>query len=233
MKNKTFWGVLALSALSLILIGCSTAGSPGTAFERKFFDVHTNTLEVTVLKTNMVPITTYATNQVVQTVTNLLGVTEYKTNVIVVPKVELQTVTQWVTSSIPSYQWALGTNANTVVSTGTAVGNLFGVGGLVGTGLAGLLALWARIRSGQNYATAANTAQVVETMRSFIQQLPNGASYDAALVQWMQAHQAEAGVLQNVISLLQNTVNKGDAQEAARQIKDLIAALQGTVPPKS
>jgi hypothetical protein len=80
--------------------------------------------------------------------------------------------------------------------------------------------------------TAGAIAQNVETLREFIRRLPNGLTYDAALVQWMQQHQAEQGVVKNVIDLLaSNLVSNGDAQVTAIQIKAAIDALNAPVVP--
>ena len=230
-ETKYFWALLATCLGAIILAGCSTTGSPPTAFEQKFFDVKTNVLEITVLKTNIVPITTYTTNEITITVTNKHGVTEYQTNLVLVPKVVLQEVIQPFTNRVPYYDWTPSTNANQIAQTGGAIGGLFGYGGLISTGLLGIFGIWAKMRSSRNYATAANMAQTIETIRSFVQSLPRGAEYDAALVQWMQAHQAEAGVLDQVLEILKNDVSNPDARFAAQQLDAALHALQTPAPP--
>lgn len=128
------------------------------------------------------------------------------------------------------YHYTPGPGAQQARQVATDVGNLFGVGGLVGTAFGLLTGLWGFVRSSRTYRTAANLSQSIETMRQFIQQLPNGAQYDAALVSWLQAHQAEGNVMQQVLQLLQSQVSNPDARVAAQDIMNTIQALQGLTP---
>lgn len=154
--------------------------------------------------------------------TNLVPVVEYRTNEVGV------TLTNY--SYLTNYAYAQGSGAQAIKDTGGAIGNLFGVGGLVSTALGGLLSIWGYLRSSKNYATAANTAQVVETLRQFIKTLPNGTAYDTALTQFMTQHQSEAGVVGNVLQILQNEVSNPDAKEAAAQVITTLRQLGVNVP---
>jgi len=131
-----------------------------------------------------------------------------------------------VNSQAEVYSYTLGPGARNVQEIGTAVGNLFGVGGLVGTGLGALFSLWGWVRSSKKGQTAVTLAESIETMRMFIRQLPNGSVMDNELVNWMQAHQAETGVLNEVMALLSKYVDAGDAQAAAQQVQAVINSLQ-------
>lgn len=212
---------MLIGILVMVIGGC--ASTPPTAVEQKFFDIKTNTLVITRLETNVVPITVVHTNIVVDTqgvtITNYIPVFEYITNTVVAFKTN------------ESYVFTPGQGAADVRAVGTEVGNVFGVGGIVGTALGALFSLWGIIRSKKNYITAANIAQTVETMREFIKSLPNGATYDNELVNWMQKNQANAGVLQSVIALVGREVSNPDAKDAARNIQTLIEGLKlGTTP---
>ena len=98
-----------------------------------------------------------------------------------------------------------------------------------------MLSVWGWARSSKNYSTAANTAQVVETLREFIKQLPNGTKYDSTLTQFMTQHQAEAGVVNQVLTILQNEVSNPDAKQAAVELVTTINALASTpaIPPRT
>src|SRR5437899_134488 len=155
---------------------------------------------------------TVTTNYVTQYVTNATGTT-------------------WITNIVPQYQYAAtGQGAQDAKAVAGTIGALFGVGGLTTTAMSTLLALWGYLRSTKNYATAANTAQLVETLRQFIKALPNGMAYDAALTQFMTQHQNEAGVLAQVTQILANDVSNPDAKIAAESVIARLRQLGITVP---
>jgi len=215
-----------LAATVLLPAGCSTA--PPTKVEQGLFDILTN--QVVITKTNEVVVPVYQTNVITELVTrtNIVNGEPVVNTVTVTNEHRIVTwqtnmVTQAVTNE--AYAYTPGPGAKEITDTAASVGNLFGVGGIVGTGLTFLWGLWASLRSNKRYLTAANTVQVVETLREFIKTLPNGEAYDTALTQWMQVHQAEAGVTQQVIDLLAKEMNNPDAKVAAEQIKAVIQSL--------
>ena len=214
--------------LIALLVGCTTTGSPPSAFEQKFFEVKTNFIPVTVIKTNIVPVTQWETNTVTATITNVTGVMEYRTNVTVIPVVLQQTNYSVVTNLQAAYEYTPNANANSIRDAGTGIGNLFGVGGLVGTAIGGIFGIWARMRSARSLATATSLAQNIEVMRQFIKQLPNGAQYDTAITSWIQNHQAQAGVLDQVLEILQKDVSNPDARFAAEQLHAALHQATGT-----
>lgn len=227
-RSKIVFGfslTIAIGALLWLLAGCSVVGknpSPPTKLESGLFDVKTNYVPV------VVAVTEYKTNvlQVTQIITNTAGVT--------------LTVTNWTTNTVSTpalqtnlqaqYFYDQGAGAQTVKGVAGGIGALFGAGGLASTAASLLLGVWGWARSSKNYQTAANTAQVVETIRQFIKQLPNGSNYDAALVQFMTQHQADAGVLSNVVQLLANEVSNPDAKVAADSILATLNKLGVTIP---
>lgn len=196
--------LLIASTIALLVTlfspGCAT--KPPTALEQRWFNITTNYVPEVVLKTNYV------------TITNLQG------------GITVQRNLSAETNLVEQYQYTPGSRAQQVKEVGGAVGNLFGVGGLVTTGLGALFGLWAQVRSSRRYRTAGSLAQTIETLRVFVKGLPNGAAYDTAFVQFMQSKQAEAGVLQEVVSLLEKEVSNPDAKEAAQNVQNLITALR-------
>lgn len=227
-----FWTSLAFAAAALACIvfftACSTFGTnptPPTKLESSLFNVTTNYVPVVVMRTNVVPVTVYETNQVQMTVTNVQGVLEVRTNVLVVP------VTTYLTNTAPATNLQAQYNYGTGAGLAGAEGVISAVpvyGSLASTALAGLAAIWGWLRSSKNRQTAANTAQVVETMRQFIKALPNGTTYDNALMQWAQAHQAEGGVLTNMLSIIESEVSNPNAQFAAQSVIATINGLTAT-----
>jgi hypothetical protein len=221
------WSITTVALLALVA-GCSMFGrnpSPPSKLESSLYDVTTNYVPVVVMKTNVVPVTVYQTNQVQMTVTNVQGVLETRTNVLVIPVVTYQTNT--VASTNLQAQYNYGTGSGLAGAQGV-ISAIPVYGPLASTALAGLAAVWGWLRSSKNRQTAANTAQVVETMRQFIKALPNGTTYDNALMQWVQAHQAEEGVLTNVLSIIESEVSNPDAQFAAQSVIATINGLSAT-----
>ena len=233
MKSRTrsviYGGIVLLTFIVAMLAIHGCASRPPTQFEQGIFDIRTNVVPVVEVRTNIVPVTIVQTNVV--TVTNVTGVAEFKTNLIPVFLYQTNVVTT--TNLSESYLYTPGAGAANVRQVGTEVGNVFGVGGMVGTALGALFSLWGYMRSRKSLVTAANIAQTVETMREFIKSLPNGQQYDNELVNWMTTNQANAGVLQNVITLIQQQVSNRDAQDAAAHIQDIIKGLQSGTLPKA
>lgn len=132
----------------------------------------------------------------------------------------------------PQYVYHNGPGVRGAQEIGTTIGNLFGVGGLVGTGIGALASLWGWVRSSKWKGTGATLAQSIETMREFVKGLPNGGVYDNALTQWLQQHQADTDTIKQVMDLLENNVQNDSAQIAAQQIKAIIGQLNpAAVPP--
>lgn len=229
MKSQHLKYVIAaaaiLAGILFLIVGCS---SPPTKFETRLFDVQTNRFPIIELKTNVIQITVFNTNMV-YTTNSPEKVTAQPT---VATTNIWQTNVVWITNGFEeAYSYRPGARAREVQETAGAVGNLFGVGGIVTTGIGALLALWAQMRSSRRYTTAATLAQTIETLRVFMRSLPNGTAYDTAFVQWMQSQQMNAGVVQQVVDLLQREVSNPDAKEAAREVSEIITALQGLPNP--
>lgn len=217
---------LFTATIAILFSGC--AGTP-TKFEQKIFDIQTNYVPVLVLKTN----TVWQTNTEVKTitVTNTQGVIVPMTvtNTVTIPQYSLVTVTQ----QIPQYEYKPSAMAMSAQATAGTIGNLAapGVGGSIATGMFGLiLAGWSWLRSSRATKTAINSSQVIETMRELLKTMPNGKQYDAVLTQWMQQHQADAGVLSNVLDILENNVSNNDAKNVVQQLQSALTELQ--LPPK-
>jgi hypothetical protein len=212
---------LILSSLCILAFaGCAT--KPPTKLEQSIFTITTNYIPRVEVVTNIVPVTVLQTNTV--TVTNIQGVTQFFTNV--VPVIVYQTNVASSMAQQEVYSMKPGPGAQQIKDTASQVGSIFGLGDLVGTGIGALLGLWGLLRSHKSTITAANIAQSVETIREFIKTLPNGTVIDNEFVNWMTTHQAEAGVLQNVINLISSRVSNADAQSAARIMQETIRGLQ-------
>lgn len=222
MKTKT--SLMALGALMLIaaIIAISCTSTP-TRLETKLFDIQTNYVDAVILRTNV--IWTTNTFTVTKTVTNENNVVVpvFVTNAIPVPLYSVTTITQ----QVPTYVFSQGTNAQGVKDTAAAIGNIAmpGVGGPIAGGVAGLiLAGWQWFRNRKSTAAAASGVQAVEVARNLVKSLPNGATYDAAYVQWLQRHQVELGVLPQVLDLMKTTLDTNSTRQTTDQIKAAVAA---------
>lgn len=223
MKNKlsiavyTVGGGLIALGLAALLTGCGTFGanpSPPNKAESLLFTTTTNYVPVVIPSyvTNQVTITSYQTNQVG------IAVPVYQTNLITVPA----TVT-----NVPSYTESVKPSVTAGVQGAGGVLNVLfpGIGSIAMNALLALLGGYGYLRSAKNANTSAVLAQNVELARQLLQSLPNGTAIDNAFVTFIQNHQAEAGVINNVISLIGSKVSNNDAQVAAQQITQAIAAL--------
>lgn len=214
---------LAGIGLAVLLSGCGTFGanpSPPNKVEKMLFDTTTNYVPVVIpaYVTNQIAITRYETN--VQGIT----VPVYTTNQITVPAV---------LTNAPSYTETPKESVKTGIQAGGGVLNTFfpGIGSIAANVLLALIGGYGYFRSAKNANTGAVLAQNVELARQLLQSLPNGTALDNAFVTFIQNHQAEAGVINNVISLIGSKVSNNDAQVAAQQITQAIAALNTATAP--
>lgn len=232
MKTNFFYhlkrgvlGCAASVALTVLLItGCGMLGAnpkPPTKVEGYIFNTVTSTVPV------IVP--SYITNQVVVTQTNVQGVTVFQTNVVPV-------TVPATTNLAPAYADSLKPGVAQGIGAASAVANTIFPGAgtvisIVGNGVLGLLTLLAYGRSTKNANTAGVLAQNVQVARQLLQSLPNGAALDQQFTSFIQNHQADEGVLQQVIALVASKVSNSNAQTAAQQITLGLQALQaGTAP---
>ena len=131
-----------------------------------------------------------------------------------------------------AFDFTPGETAGAIVETGTNIGNLFGVGGIVGTLLSSILGIWAKLRSNTNRKTAAVLAQVIEAGRKIMTTTPQGQAAEQKWVGWMSKHQTEAGVVLEVSKLLKQVVDKESAQMVADQLIKIAAPHAPKPQPK-
>lgn len=197
------WFTLAASFTLTQVFISGCSSAPPTKLEQKVFDVTTNFTPVLTYRTNIVDLT----------------------NVVVVPV--------WTTNE--AYTYAHGANAQAIKGVAGTIGNVAapGVGGPIASGAVGLLlAAWAWFRGSKQSATANNLAQTIEVARELLKSLPNGAGLDNQLTTWMQNHQAEAGVLPQVLDILDKTVDNPAAKTVSDQLRAALAAIQTPPPPR-
>lgn len=145
-----------------------------------------------------------------------------------------QAVTQFVQT--PAYTYNPGPGGEAAKSAAGAIGNIAapGVGGPIASGAVGLLlAAWAWFRGSKQSATANNLAQTIEVARELLKSIPNGAGLDGQLTTWMVQHQADAGVLPQVLDILDKTVDNSEAKTVSDQLRAALAAIQSPTPPKT
>jgi hypothetical protein len=120
-----------------------------------------------------------------------------------------------------------------ILSTSSTVANAFlpGLGGLISTGVAALLGLWAYLRGSKSQEVAGTLSQEIETILAFIQKLPNGQNNRDAIVTFIRQHQEDADVLKGVLSVISKYVDKPDAKADADIIKSIIDSMTSTANP--
>ena len=127
-----------------------------------------------------------------------------------------------------AYDFQPGQTANAIIQTGTNIGDLFGVGGVIGTLLSLVFGVWAKLRSNTNRKTAAVLAQVIEAGRKVMGTTPQGKQLESQWVAWMSKRQTETGVVLEVSKLIKQVVDKESAQLVA---DELIKMTQKVQPP--
>jgi hypothetical protein len=140
-----------------------------------------------------------------------LHVSGYETNVTMVTNYE------------PSYTYTPNERARAVSAVaGTTAGLLGPIGELVALLCAGAFGVWGQIRSSRATRVAGVLAQVIETGRAVLQQSPQGQKLDEQWKNWMIKHQAEQGVIEDVVKLLATVVDDGTAKDAAARLVALM-----------
>jgi len=231
MRKQVIWaGATATAlcaALAATLVACSTAP---TALESKFFDIETNLVADVATAPHVVP--RYSTNISEMLVTNRTADGE----ALVVPMtnatVEVTFVTNHTVASnvVVSYTYKPNTNAAQLQAVGSRTAGLFGpFGELVGVLIGAGFGLWGYLRSSKAAKVAGVLAQVIETGRMVLQATPQGQALDEEWKRWMIQHQAEQGVIQDVVKLLGNVVDEPSAKQAAERLLALMQERRGEV----
>jgi hypothetical protein len=205
--------------LSLFLLaGCAglSGETPPGKVEGHFFDVETNYVEKVTWTTNTVDVT----NSVIVVATN--GVTQTNYVVVAAGTPTAQTNLQPVYTLTPNQ--STQDNAQALGS----VVNAFapGAGGLVTGILLTGFGLWGKLRSYKKSGTV--LAGNIEALREFVKTLPNGQTYDAALMAWMVKNQSKLGAISQIAALVKGNVNNDDAKRSAAEIKALLDSLLKT-----
>ncbi len=192
-------------AACLTLFGCS---SPPTKVERVLYSVTTNHEPSVALE----PVVSSVSE------TNEAGtvLTRWETNKV------------WVTNVVETYTMTPNTLAKTAAPVvGSAVALLGPWGDLASVVVAGALAVWGWVRSSRLNRTAGVLAQVIETGREVLKSTPQGREWDKAWVQWMTQHQAEEGVIENVMNVLASAVDNPTAKVAAEKLLAVLKERSG------
>jgi hypothetical protein len=226
-------GISVICAVCLST-GCNTSSpqSPPTALDSNVFNITTN---VTII-TNQITQTNVTVNPVV--ITNVVAglpvpVTNYVATTNFVP----------VTVMIPQTNYVYTPNASATGLT-TNIGSTlsaFGVpgGSLIGTLLAGALAIWGSLKSRQATTSgtiAGNATQIIQVARNIISALPNGAAVSSEFNAWLIQHQQDAGIANEVAAVVDQFVDPqdqalvGQAQTLINQAFSPLPAATGAVP---
>lgn len=181
--------------LTFSMTGCRT-GAP-TEVEEAWFKV----------TTNQVPVVTVLTNQVQDPATG-----------------EVLTEVTAITNVVEEYEFAPGDRVIATADAARNIGNSIapGAGSIAGLVVTGLGWLYAGVRSRRKGKALAAVMQGLETARKVLQETHQGRQADKELVNWLVRHQMQAGVLVEVSTLIQRTVNSEDAKAAAKLVMDFV-----------
>lgn len=226
MKKLFSPSIFTLCVVAAVITGCKMFGAnpaPPTPFEAKAFDITTNLTPQVVTRTNVVTTTN------VVNVPSPFGVPFFQTNF--VTSTNLVTVT----NQLADYQYVPKPAATaTITQLGTAVAPFTaGWGSIISGALVGFYGLWAHLRSTKKEATASALTQEIEAIRDFILTLPQGTKIDTAVTTFMQQHQVETGVAQEVLKLIEGNTSDPTAVGIAKQLQDAINELTVPTPPKT
>lgn len=227
MKIQIIFITLASSLILATNGGCSMFGanpkSPSKV-ESQLYNTVTNYVPQIVTKTNYVNVEI----PMVFARTNEMNVISWLTNTVV----ETRTNTVTETNQVPAYTLTASDNAKVLASGIGAGANaiLPGSGDMITMGILALLGIWGHARSYKKGTVNDTLAQEVESIREFIKTLPSGTNYDNAITSWLQSHQVESGVAQQVLNVLANSVSNPEAVAAAKEISATIAVASS--PPK-
>lgn len=225
MKNKKLnIAIVSVLAVAAIITGCKAIGdnpTPPTPLEEKLFDISTNVVPQVVTKTNTVNVTN------VVDVPGANGAVIQQTNVVTTTNVVMQT------NQVSEYQYTPKPAIESTVQTAGTLSSPFTAGwGTIAAGALSLLyGMWAHLRSTKTGNTALVLTQQIEAIRDFILTLPQGAKIDTAVTQFIQQHQVEAGVAQEVLKLIKDNTGDPTAAGLAAQLQAAINDL--TDPPKT
>lgn len=193
--------------------------SPPSKVEQGLYTVTTNVYNVTNVVA--VPVTNTVTQVVTQT--NAVGVPVFQTNVVTT----LATV--YTTNVVQKQDYNLSTSPQTTQLVQGVAGavNTFapGMGTIAGYALLALIGGWGYLRGSKRQDTSIALSQEIEALREFIKSLPQGAKFDEAITAWLQQHQVDAGVTDQVLALLKSEVSNPDAQAALKEIQTALTAM--------
>ena len=68
-------------------------------------------------------------------------------------------------------------------------------------------------------------------MRVFIQNLPNGTKYDQAITAFLQQHQVDSNIAQQVLTLIDNNFINPQAKAAVEEINAALKIASATPAP--
>jgi hypothetical protein len=223
MKNTTAnWIRFNLCVVLLAAAGCKLFGAnpaPPSKTEAKFFDIETNVIPQIVTRTN-----TITTTNIVN-VPSPTGVPMFQTNFVTATNIVTQT------NQVEEYTYTpKSATVGAIQTVGQATAPFTaGWGTIISSALVGLYGLWAHLRSTKKGDTAAALTQEIEAVRDFILTLPQGTQIDTAVTKFMQQHQMEAGVAQEVLGLIKGNTSDPTVVGVAAQLQAAINAL--TNPP--
>lgn len=154
---------------------------------------------------------------------------DVKTNLVEVAVPTTQTVVNGelvtvpgITSIVEQYEFLPNERQEAIKGTAKVVGSFWGVGDLAAALVGGAFGLWGMLRSRKSSKMASTLIQVIETGRQILQTTPQGQKLDDRWKTWMIQHQAEQGIINEVVKLVGQAANTEDAKLVSQKILDLM-----------
>jgi hypothetical protein len=134
----------------------------------------------------------------------------------------IEVVVPETTNLLESYEFLPSEKTKAIQETGKVIGSFWGVGELVSGLIGGVFGLWGVLRSRKSNKTAAALVQIIETGRVLLKETPQGQRLDDKWTLWMVKHQAEQGIINEVVKLMGQAVDNESAKVVSQKILDLM-----------
>ena len=232
--RKTRWlmtGLVAAAPAALaIFVGVTGCKSTPSRFEARFYDIDTNMLPRGAQSAGRKAESAGLREQgaggaglkgVVQA-TDRIGV-PVGGQLLPLQSPVFETNVTLVTNYEPAYTYTPNERARSLSAVaGSAAGLLGPVGELVALLCAGAFGVWAQLRTSKATKVSAVLAQVIETGRAVLRMSPQGQKVDEKWKAWMITHQAQQGVVEDVVKLLATVVDDKTAYETAAKLLSMM-----------
>lgn len=208
------WVSAIAVALLFLVTGCKLLDGPPKAWEQRYYDITTNTIEMVNWSTNVVTKTNYQTvivekevpgKEAIIMVTNVVPVLTHMTNVVTV------------TNVVEDYTFKPNQRAkDEIIGKATDIGGYGGpvVGQIAGGVTTLLVGLWGVLRSRKHKKNESVLAHSIQVGRELLKDNP---AVEAAYKEWLMRYQSKTGTFTEVAKI-KGSVDSKEAADIAKTI---------------